>query len=125
MWGGLMMREEILLRCSFFGQNTELHAVWDTAIIQRYNPQWQALSAELQATIKANSTLIPQYTKNMDPVDWADESFGYTRTQVYVGVTGTNPNLTDSYYDRNLPLIKQRLIAAGIRRGTLLNTTFH
>lgn len=72
-------------------------------MIQKYNPQWQAFSQELQATIKANSTLIPlyaaqtinsgvlilyRYTKDMDPVTWADESFGYVKTQVYVGVSG-------------------------------------
>jgi hypothetical protein len=112
------------IKCRFYGQSTELHAVWDTGIITHYNNQWQSFSQELQATIKANVTILDTYTKNMDPVDWANESFGFVKSDVYQGVTGTNPDLSDTYYNHNLPIIKQRLMAAGIRLGTLLNSIF-
>jgi len=112
------------IKCQFYGKNTELHAVWDTAMITRYNGNWAAFSQELQAAIKADPTILEKYTKDMNPVTWANESFGFVKTDVYVGVVGVNPNLADDYYNRNLPLVKQRLMAAGIRLGTLLNAIF-
>lgn len=32
------------------------------------------------------------------------------------------PYLGDTYYQRNLPIVQQRLLAAGVRLGTLLNS---
>jgi len=113
------------IKVQFYGKNTELHAVWDTAMIQKYNPNWPALSREIQATIKADPTLISLYTKDMSPESWANESFGFVKTDVYINVTGNNPNLTDDYYNHQIPIIKRRLTAAGIRLGTLLNSIFH
>jgi len=112
------------IKVQFYGKSTELHAVWDTAMITKYSASWTALSAELQATIKANSTIIEQYTKSLDPVTWANESFGFVKTDVYLGVTGDNPNLTDTYYNHQIPIVKQRLMAGGIRLAYLLNSVF-
>jgi len=112
------------VKVQFYGKNTELHAVWDTSIITKYSSSWTAFSAELQTTIKSNSTILEQYTKSLDPVTWANESFGFVKTDVYVGITGDNPNLTDDYYNHQIPIIKQRLMAAGIRLGYLLNSIF-
>jgi len=111
--------------CSFFGVATELHAVWDDSIIGKYNSDWSSFSKEIQQTIKNDPGLIKQYTADMTPVTWADESFTYVMKTVYIGVTGkTNPDLTDTYYNMALPVVKARLTAAGIRLGTLLNTIF-
>lgn len=112
------------IKVQWYGKNTELHAVWDDSIIEKYNPKWKSFSDDLQDIIKKNSTVVKLYTEDMDPATWANESFGYVRSQVYIGVTGVNPNLTDDYYNRNIPLVKARLMAAGIRLGTLLNTIF-
>lgn len=112
------------VKVRFYGQSTELHAVWDTSMITRYNNKWVSFSQELQTTIKSNSTILEKYTKDMDPVTWANESFGFVQTDVYVGVTGSNPDLTDTYYNHQIPIIKQRLMAGGIRLGTLLNSIF-
>jgi len=38
-----------------------------------------------------------------------------------ISIYEDEPDLTDKYYETNLPIIKQRLIAAGVRLGTLLN----
>jgi len=112
------------IKVQFYGVKTELHAVWDDNIIEKYNKDWVSFSAELKTTIKTNSTIIKQYTKNMDPISWANESFDYTKSDVYVGVSGVDPNLTDDYYNRNIPIVKERLMAAGIRLATLLNSIF-
>jgi len=112
------------VKVQFYGVSTNLHSVWDTSIISRYNSDWSKLSAELKNTIKSDPTLQTKYTKDMHPESWANESFGYTRNDVYDGVSGSNPNLTDDYYNHNLPIIKQRLIAGGIRLAALLNSIF-
>jgi hypothetical protein len=112
------------VKCSFFGDDTELHAVWDDNIIERYNNDYSSFSQELQDTIHNNSTLVPMYTHSMNPVDWANESFNYVRTIVYAGVSGNYPKLGQPYYNLALPVIKERLIAAGIRLGYLLNSIF-
>jgi len=110
---------------SFYGVATELHAVWDVNIIEKYNNAWASFSQEIQQNIKNDPSLVKQYTADMSPVSWADESFSYVRSTVYTGITGkTNPNLTDTYYNMAIPVVKARLTAAGIRLGTLLNTIF-
>ncbi len=72
----------------------------------------------------------------MVPIDWANESFDFVRSTCY-NFTKNNEGgktvhqimlivlvgqLGDEYYNTNLPIIQQRLIAAGIRLGQLLNT---
>lgn len=113
------------VKCKFYGSSTELHAVWDTAMITKYNKNWLLLSQELQSDIKSNPSIFDNYSKDLDPVTWANESFGFTKSDVYWGITGANPDLGDAYYEHQLPIIKQRLMAAGIRLGTLLNHIFH
>jgi len=59
----------------------------------------------------------------MNPIDWANESFQFVRTAVYNYTVDDNdvPQIDQDYYDSHLPIIQQRLIAAGARLGQLLN----
>lgn len=113
---------------SFFGTQTELHAVWDTAIIENYNSDWSAWSEYLLEGIQANETIINQYTKSMDPSVWADESFSYVRNDVYnfdpTPSAASVPYLGSHYYDHNLPIVTERLTAASIRLAALLEQIF-
>lgn len=93
------------MKCSFFGEylyrvsyynklltnasDTELHAVWDDSIIERYNADFASFSQELQYIINNNSSIIPFYTQSMNAVDWANESYDFVRSSVYVGVYGS------------------------------------
>ena len=95
-------------------------------------------SEELMDYIKANPSVVQQYTSNMDPVEWANESFQFVRTNCYNYTTGPDggkiykirsrllirsvPQLGDAYYDENLPVVKERLVAAGVRLAKVLNT---
>ncbi len=90
-----------------------------------------------------------RYLANMNPIEWADESFSYVRSTVYNFsddltskysyssafllpfsywliyfniVIESTPKLGDAYYKRNLPIVQQRLIAGGVRLGQILNT---
>jgi len=113
---------------SFFGTKTNLHAVWDDYIIQKWNDDFSSASQELQEIITNNSSLIQQYTANMDPLEWATESFDYVLSTVYNFTGSQKPGKTiylgDDYYNRNLPIVQQRLMAAGIRLAAVFDNIF-
>jgi len=111
---------------TFYTTKTNLHAVWDSGIITRYNSNATSFTEELLGMIQANSTLN-DFTKQTDVVTWANESFDEVRSPdgVYdFNSTATIPLLSDWYYTKNLPVIKLRLIAAGLRLAALLNKIF-
>jgi len=119
------------VECYFFDKKTELHAVWDSGIIERNSTSYSDWSEYLLGIISANSTLIPSYTATMEPSNWADESFDYVRNDVYnfspnnkVSMVGAEPDLGTDYYNHNLPIITERLVAASIRLAALLDKIF-
>lgn len=116
---------------TFFNRQTELHAVWDTGMIENFNYDWNGWSEYLLKIIQNNETIISQYTQTMDPSQWADESFAYVRTDVYnfnpnatAEVSDTPPYLGSHYYNHNLPIVTERLTAASIRLSALLEKIF-
>ena len=110
----------------YYDSRTNLHAVWDDKIIQQYNDDYDSFSQELITYINNNPSVVTQYISNMDPSAWANESFQFVRTACYNYTTDSDGkiHLGDDYYNDNLPIIKQRLVAAGVRLGNLLNTLF-
>jgi hypothetical protein len=83
-------------------------------------------SSQLMDFINENPALVKQYLSTMNPVDWANESFQYVRSTVYNYTLGPDnvPALGDDYYYHNLPIVKERLAAAGVRLAKLLNNIF-
>jgi len=116
------------VKVSFFGQQTNLHSVWDTSIIDKWNNDWQSASSELQDYIDQNPNIVDVYTINMDPLEWADESFGYVQSTCYNFTEGLENDgtiyLGDTYYNRNLPIVQQRLIAGGLRLAAVFDNIF-
>lgn len=117
------------VKIDFMGKKGNLHQVWDEFIIQKFDSDWQDFSSQLQSYMQSNPAIVAQYAAITDPAKWANESFQLVRTDVY----NYNPSsveapevvdLGQSYYDHNLPIIKQRLIAAGVRLGALINNIF-
>jgi len=108
----------------YYNTLTNLHSVWDHNIITQWNPNVQSAVAELESNITTEE--IKKITESMDASDWADESFQYVRTVVYEFTTYKNgdPWLQGPYFDQQLPVIKYRLTAGGIRLAQLLNTIF-
>lgn len=119
------------VECYFFGEKTELHAVWDTGIIENYNSNYYDWSEQLLDIVKSNNSLLNFYTATMVPSNWADESFDYVRNDVYnfypdgkVSTVGETPSLGDDYYKFALPIVTERLLAAAIRLAALLDKIF-
>jgi len=113
------------VKVTFFGKSANLHEVWDTLMIERWTYSYYELASDLEALIQEEPAIVNQYLAVSNPNKWANESFEYVRTDVY----DFTPNLKTravslgSWYDsRNLPIVKQRLIAASVRLAQLLNS---
>jgi len=132
---------------TFYGEAMNLHHCWDTGMIDHWQSDWQNGATILEDMIGNNTDLVKEYESMMNPIDWADESFHYVLNTVYnftdngdfklnhnkflggnrkainiVDKKQTIPALGQKYYDVNILIIQQRLIAAGIRLGNLLNS---
>lgn len=104
------------VQVKWFGGNANLHRVWDSDIIEgtklSYTELAQSLGTPDAATIKRYQSASVR--------DWANESMNH-RKQVYeVG----NGNLGYQYSYKNLPLVRERLLAAGIRLAGVLNDIY-
>jgi len=118
------------VKVRFYNQSTNLHHVWDTSIIQKYQSSTSGLVDALQTIIRNNPSKVQQYISVTDPVAWANESFQLVRNDVYIYSNPAHfnqtadPNLGAWYYTHNLPVVQQRLVAAAVRLAQLLNTAF-
>jgi len=128
----------------FFVNFTNLHSVWDSFIINRWAENWTIAYENLTKMIQEEPNIIKEYLSVMNPIDWANESYTFVTTDVYhFNMTEINnlkpkqdrnvinsvniddqavPELGEWYYEQNLPIVKQRLIAAGVRLGSLMNS---
>lgn len=98
------------------GRETNLHTVWDSSMIDEeklsYTEWVEFIDHPTQAEIRA--------WQGAPSRDWLQESFA-VRAQVYDVGDG---NLAYKYSYRNLPLVRQRLLQAGVRLAGLLNSIF-
>jgi hypothetical protein len=116
---------------NWYGKSTNLHAVWDSSILSKWNSDLNKAVADLEAYIDSNPNEVAQILAVMDPEQWADESYEYVLTTVYDFSNSTLsadsssvPNLDDAYYNRNIPVVKHQLIAGGLRLAQILNNIF-
>lgn len=100
----------------WFGGNSNLHRVWDSDMIDgsklSYTELAQSLGTPDEATIKK--------LQGGTVRDWANESMSY-RQRVYDIDKG---NLGYEYSYKNMPLVRERLLAAGVRLAGVLNDIY-
>jgi hypothetical protein len=108
------------LQVRFFDRGTNLHAVWDTGILQRSGRYWEQLARELNGRLTTEDA--KKHTEQMQPDAWAQESYRLVVAQVYAGAT-PGAKLSQSYVDEKLPLVEQQLSVAGLRLAAVLNET--
>ncbi len=106
------------IKTKWFGQDTNLHKIWDSEMID----STQLSFSEIAEFI--NSPTPDQIAKWQGSTirDWVQESLDY-RQQVY---TPPGPEAKDTYkyaYD-NLPLVNLRLTQAGVRLAGVLNDIY-
>lgn len=95
---------------------SNLHSVWDSAMIESEKLSFSELAAFLDHPTAAD---IASWQAS-DYLDWLAESM-VRRTQVYDIGDG---KLAYAYAYRNLPLVRARLLQAGVRLAGVLNAIF-
>jgi len=101
----------------FFKQETNLHTVWDSELIDRQLLSYTEWTNRLQAKISHKQFHLWQ---QIDPKVWIAES-AEIRQSIY---PKTNKELSWNYQYQNIPIIKKRLQMGGIRLAAYLNDLF-
>lgn len=104
------------LQVSWFGEPTNLHWVWDEHMIDATKLSF----SEFAQFIDHPSIQEIAAWQNGTYIDWLQESMNERKTVYDIG----NANLSYVYWDKNLPIVKQRLLQAGVRLAGLLDSIF-
>ena len=100
------------VQLSFFGRGSNLHAVWDTDIIE-----YKGINTA--GVLKTNTYTPGQLAavKKIDVIGWAAQSRGYLKEAYML----PSNKIGDLYVDANKPVIEAQLLNAGIRLGSVLD----
>jgi hypothetical protein len=119
------------VKVTWFGKPTNLHAVWDSAIVDEEQLSFSELAAKLERHISDQDVLD---WWDVNPRDWVTES-GEIRDSLYPmpgtsakkGAKGKDkkvPELSFSYVYKFTPVMERRLEQAGVRLAAYLNDVF-
>ena len=100
----------------WFGAKTNLHAIWDSGLIDSTRLSF----SELAEFIKPARTKRVDAWQDSRVMDWVGESRRYRRQAYRVPDPDTSGSYRYSY--ENLPLVKLRLAQAGVRLAGMLNS---
>jgi S1/P1 Nuclease len=110
------------LQVIFFGENTNLHSVWDTLLIKRINNDTQSYTTKLDAAIKESDRAA---WEKGTVEDWALESHAVAQKVAYGALPpGQSPDLGLKYLGIAAPAVDLQLQRAGIRLAHILNQAF-
>jgi hypothetical protein len=111
------------VKVSWFGKPTNLHAVWDSQLVEEEQLSFTELAAKLQRHT-SSADLIAWWDVN--PRDWISESGQYRNTLYPEPSTGRKkqPELSYDYVYRFTPLMELRLKQAGVRLAAYLNAIY-
>jgi len=104
------------IRLKWFGHSTNLHAIWDSSIID-----FSELSySEMVEFIDTDDKGFIKKTQNSSVLDWLNESLVLRKNAYDV----PKKNLIYQYYYHNYPIVKNQLLKGGLRLAGLLNKIF-
>lgn len=106
------------IKVKWFGQQSNLHRVWDEDIINKYNMSYTELASNLPYK---NKEEIAQIGKG-SIMDWVYESQNLA-TKVY-STAKIDEGLSYKYQYENLPMVKLQLQKAGYRLAKILDEIF-
>ena len=123
------------VKVTWFGKPTNLHAVWDSSIVDEEQLSFTELAAKLERHISPADVVA---WSDVNPLDWVSEDAGVrdklypTAADMPKPVKGKKrrkhevvlPNLSYSYVYRFTPLMEQRLSQGGVRLAAYLNAIF-
>jgi len=102
------------------GTNTNLHSLWDTAIVEDAKI-WSSIEWTTFMDIAMNKKR-QNAIQSGEPLDWFMDTVDYAK-DIYEN-TQRNEALTQSYARKYTPLIEDQFLKAGYRLAGLLNTIF-
>ncbi len=103
---------------TFMGRQTNLHAVWDTGIIEpAVKGDERGYAMQLMRNITQGELSL---WSQGDPISWANESHDIATSVVY-GELQHADALPDSYEGQALPIVNDQLERAGVRLAMVLN----
>lgn len=104
------------IQVSYRGQATNLHYFWDRNLVDLEPGGDQEIAQRLMAGLTDEQRRAWQ---SGGPEEWTNESLRLVRTHAYkVEPSG---ELSDEYVEKSLPIVRARLLQAGIRLAYLLN----
>jgi hypothetical protein len=121
------------VKVTWFGKPTNLHAVWDSAIVDDEQLSFTELAAKLERHI-SDRDVIDWW--DINPRDWVSESAQYRDTLYPTAADASHdkkgkksktppvPDLSYSYVYRFTPLMERRLSQAGVRLAAYLNAIY-
>lgn len=107
------------------GDRKNLHAVWDTAVVEALGDDPGTVAATLERQITPAEKR--QWSQG-SVVDWANQSFRIAKTKIYPTLPGTGGTdapiiLPSDYAHRQAGITGTQLERAGVRLAALLNET--
>ncbi|MFC3033862.1 S1/P1 nuclease [Pseudoalteromonas fenneropenaei] len=104
------------IKVEFFGENTNLHSVWDTHLVENENLSFTEFTSFIQTK---NPELIAEYLAS-SPADWLIESNNIAE-KLY---NAEQTEMKYQYVFDHMPIVKTRLQQGGVRLAGLLNLIF-
>ncbi|PKG97761.1 S1/P1 nuclease [Paraglaciecola sp. MB-3u-78] len=104
------------VKLTFFWEDSNLHRVWDSGLIDRQKLSYTEWTKILSRKISEQQA---QQWMEVDPKVWIAES-AKLRANLYPD----NDKLSWDYQYQNLPIVKQRLQMGGVRIAAYLNALF-
>lgn len=105
------------VKLQFFWEDSNLHRVWDSGLIDKQQLSYTEWSNILTRKISAQQA---QQWKELDPKVWIAES-AKLRANLYP----KSDKISWDYQFQNLPIVKRRLQMAGVRIAAYLNSVFN
>jgi len=99
-----------------WGEQRNLHAVWDYVLLEHTGLDWETYTERLYARI-SDGDRTRWSTGSVQ--DWANESYRVVEESIY-DLDGPG-SIGDAYFERNIPIIEERLQMAGVRLARMLN----
>jgi hypothetical protein len=116
---GRRIEEGVDIAVSYRGRTTNLHYFWDTDLVEMEEGHPGAVAERLGASVAEEERLKWQAG---EPKEWTEESLMLARSYAYnIGRSG---ELSDEYVEKARPIVRRRLVQAGIRLAWLLNNIF-
>jgi hypothetical protein len=124
------------IKVSWFGKPTNLHAVWDSQLVDDEQLSFTELAAKLERHTSAEDVVN---WWDINPRDWISES-GEVREQIYANIPAPSkpkdgkkarkgappplPDLSYGYVYKFTPVMERRLQQAGVRLAAYLNDIY-